>query len=62
MGLQRNLKIVGIFARLHYRDNKKGYLEMTPRFAHYISAVLPLYPELASSRVMLDPWLAMVKK
>ena len=62
MGLQRNLKIVGIFARLHYRDNKSGYLEMTPRFAHYISAVLPLYPELASSHVMLNKWLAVVKK
>jgi aminoglycoside/choline kinase family phosphotransferase len=62
MGLQRNLKIVGIFARLHYRDNKQGYLEMAPRFSDYIRAVLPLYPELASSRVMLDKWLAMVKK
>lgn len=45
MGLQRNLKIVGIFSRLHYRDGKKGYLEMIPRFYDYLLAVLPRYPE-----------------
>ena len=45
MGLQRNLKIVGIFARLHYRDSKTGYLEMVPRFYQYLLDVLPLYPE-----------------
>ena len=57
MGLQRNLKIVGIFARLHYRDNKDGYLEMIPRFSAYITAVLPHYPELAPCRNMLEKWL-----
>jgi len=45
MGLQRNLKIVGIFARLHYRDGKTGYLEMIPRFYRYLLDVLRLYPE-----------------
>ncbi len=45
MGLQRNLKIVGIFARLHYRDGKDGYLEMIPRFHRYVLDVLPRYPE-----------------
>jgi aminoglycoside/choline kinase family phosphotransferase len=45
MGLQRNIKIVGIFARLHYRDNKTGYLEMIPQFWTYLMDVLPLYPE-----------------
>ncbi len=44
MGLQRNLKIVGIFARLHYRDGKSGYLEMIPRFWGYLADVLPRYP------------------
>lgn len=43
MGLQRNLKIVGIFARLHYRDGKSGYLEMIPRFWTYLMEVLPRY-------------------
>jgi aminoglycoside/choline kinase family phosphotransferase len=45
MGLQRNFKIVGIFARLHYRDGKNGYLEMIPRFYDYITGTLRLYPE-----------------
>ena len=45
-GLQRNLKVVGIFARLHYRDNKTGYLELAPRFAQYILDISSNYPEL----------------
>ena len=45
MGVQRNLKIVGIFARLKYRDGKDGYLEMIPRFYAYLLDVLPRYPE-----------------
>jgi aminoglycoside/choline kinase family phosphotransferase len=44
MGLQRNLKIVGIFARLRYRDGKQGYLELIPRFYRYLLDVLPRYP------------------
>lgn len=48
MSLQRNLKIVGIFARLHYRDQKSGYLEMIPRFWGYCIDVLKLYPEFNS--------------
>jgi aminoglycoside/choline kinase family phosphotransferase len=51
MGLQRNLKIVGIFARLHYRDSKQGYLEMIPRFWSYLMDVLPRYAE---TRPMLE--------
>ena len=45
MGLQRNVKIVGIFARLHYRDHKNGYIEMIPRFYDYVTGTLRLYPE-----------------
>lgn len=51
MGLQRNFKIVGIFARLHYRDGKAGYVEMIPRFWSYLMEVLPRYEE---TRPMLD--------
>lgn len=47
MGLQRNIKIVGIFARLHYRDGKNGYIEMIPRFYDYITGTLYRYPEFA---------------
>ncbi len=45
MGLQRNIKIVGIFARLHYRDGKNGYIEMIPRFYEYVTGTLRRYPE-----------------
>jgi len=56
-GLQRNIKIAGIFARLHYRDGKTGYLEMIPRFAAYIREVLPLYAELQFAVEPMDSWL-----
>jgi aminoglycoside/choline kinase family phosphotransferase len=48
MGLQRNFKIVGIFARLYYRDGKSGYIEMIPRFYDYITSTLRLYPEFSA--------------
>lgn len=54
MGLQRNLKIVGIFARLGYRDGKRGYLEMIPRFYGYLLEVAARYPELARFRGLLE--------
>ena len=54
MGLQRNLKIVGIFARLEYRDGKKGYLRMIPRFYGYLLDVAPRYPEFADFLGMLE--------
>ena len=54
MGLQRNLKIIGIFSRLHYRDGKAGYLRMVPRFYRYVLDVLPSHPEFAGIRRMLE--------
>ena len=54
MGLQRNLKIVGIFARLRHRDGKEGYVEMIPRFYRYLLDVLPLYPEFADFQHLLE--------
>jgi hypothetical protein len=54
MGLQRNLKIVGIFARLHHRDHKQGYVNMIPRFYRYLLDVLPLYPEFHAFRDVLE--------
>jgi aminoglycoside/choline kinase family phosphotransferase len=54
MGLQRNIKIVGIFARLHYRDRKPGYLEMIPRFYGYLLDVLGRYPEFTRLRALLE--------
>ena len=46
LGMQRHLKILGIFARLHYRDGKSKYLVDAPRFIAYLDEVLPRYPEL----------------
>jgi len=45
MSLQRNLKIVGIFARLNYRDNKPAYLKLLPRFYQYALDTAQRYSE-----------------
>jgi len=54
MGLQRHLKVLGIFARLHYRDGKRGYLEDTPRFVGYARAVAARYGALAPLAALFD--------
>ena len=54
MGLQRHLKVLGIFARLHYRDGKPGYLDDTPRFIAYVRAVAARYTALAPLLALLD--------
>ena len=54
MGLQRHLKVLGIFARIHYRDGKPGYLDDTPRFLAYARRVAERYAELASLVRLLD--------
>jgi aminoglycoside/choline kinase family phosphotransferase len=48
------LKILGIFARIQYRDGKGGYLEDTPRFINYARAVATRYSELAPLARLLD--------
>jgi len=47
MGLQRHLKVLGIFARIHYRDGKPKYLADTPRFLGYARDVAGRYAALA---------------
>lgn len=47
MGVQRHLKAIGIFARLHHRDGKSGYLGDIPRTLSYVREVSGRYPELA---------------
>ena len=54
MALQRNLKVVGIFARLKLRDGKDGYLEMIPRFWGYVRGALPRYPEFRAFADLLE--------
>ena len=46
MGLQRHLKVAGIFARLTLRDGKPQYLADTPRFITYMRATCERYREL----------------
>lgn len=47
VGLQRHLKVLGIFARLWHRDGKPGYLGDLPRVLDYTLAVTSARPELA---------------
>ena len=54
MGLQRHLKVAGIFARLSLRDGKPKYLADTPRFIAYIRATCARYRELAPLLRLLD--------
>ncbi|MEO6185286.1 MAG: phosphotransferase [Steroidobacteraceae bacterium] len=48
IGLQRHLKVLGIFARLFWRDGKPGYLADLPRTLGYVRATAQAYPELAA--------------
>jgi len=54
MGLQRHLKVLGIFARLSYRDGKAKYLADTPRFLGYARAAAERYAPLAPLARLLD--------
>ena len=45
MGLQRHLKVLGIFARLALRDGKQAYLSDLPRVLAYVIEVLDLYAD-----------------
>ncbi|MBF0614064.1 MAG: phosphotransferase [Magnetococcales bacterium] len=53
MGIQRNLKAVGIFGRLSLRDGKHGYLNDIPRTMGYVRAALSDYPELADLSALI---------
>lgn len=46
MGLQRHIKVLGIFARLHLRDHKHHYLADLPLVIRYVLEVVQEYPEL----------------
>lgn len=54
MGLQRHLKILGIFARLTLRDGKPKYLADTPRFMTYVRATCARYHELRPLLRLVD--------
>ena len=55
-GLQRHLKVLGIFARLWYRDAKRGYLADLPLTLEYVRDTAARYAELAR----FNHWLGQV--
>ena len=54
MGLQRHLKILGIFARLYHRDGKENYLKDIPLVLKYVRAVASRYSALKPLLRILD--------
>ena len=54
MGLQRHLKVAGIFARLTLRDGKPKYLADAPRFINYIRSTASRYSELTPLLRLID--------
>ena len=55
MGLQRHLKVLGIFCRLKHRDAKPKYCEDLPRFFNYAHKVATRYNALRPFARMLEP-------
>ena len=53
-GLQRNLRILGVFARLHLRDNKPAYLNHMPRVLQYVRQVASRYGTFRPLLKLLD--------
>ena len=54
MGMQRHLKILGIFARLYYRDGKVGYLQDMPLVLDYVRKTAARYAEFGPLLRLLD--------
>ena len=54
MGVQRHLKVIGIFARICHRDGKPKYLADVPRFVGYLRTVIARRPELQPLGNLLD--------
>jgi len=56
MSAQRHLKVIGIFARIAYRDNKPKYLQDVPRFFAYLEKTIARNPELEPLRALWKAW------
>ena len=54
MGTQRHLKVIGIFARINYRDGKPHYLADVPRFIRYVRETASRHVELAPLLKLFD--------
>jgi len=54
MGVQRQLKVLGIFARLDARDGKAAYVDDMPRVMRYLRRACARYPEFDRLSALLD--------
>jgi len=54
MGLQRHIKVLGLFCRINYRDNKAHYMNDLPRFIGYARKVAERYAPLRGFAKLLD--------
>ncbi|MGH8780930.1 aminoglycoside phosphotransferase family protein [Paraburkholderia sp.] len=54
MGLQRHIKVLGLFCRINYRDHKPHYLPDLPRFIGYARKVAERYRPLVPFAKLLD--------
>ncbi len=54
IGIQRHLKVLGIFARLWYRDGKSGYLKDLPLTLRYVVEACAGFPQLLALREFLQ--------
>ena len=54
MGIQRHIKVLGIFARLYHRDGKDGYLKDMPLVADYLRRACERYREFGPLVKLLD--------
>ena len=56
MSTQRHLKVIGIFARIAYRDGKPRYLSDVDRFFNYLGQTIHRRPELQRLAHLLEAW------
>ena len=54
IGIQRHLKVLGIFARIRHRDGKPHYLEDAPRFVGYVRDAAARLPEMAPLAALFE--------
>jgi hypothetical protein len=54
MGVQRHIKVLGIFARLYHRDGKDGYLKDMPLVFEYLHKACARYIDLKPLQVLLE--------
>jgi len=54
MGVQRHIKVLGIFSRLFHRDGKAGYLDDLPVVYAYVRDVCARYPELRPFQDLIE--------